>query len=273
MREARQAQIDATPFPCGGKQLGIEERAQLMADCSTARIAVHAHIFYDDLASEIASYLKNIPVSFDLFVTTDTGDKAAKIAKAFEAFPHIGSLEISVCENRGRDVLPFISQMLGHIEDYDLICHIHTKRSLHFDKGEEWRRYLFESTLGSEDLVLEIIAELSGSNPVGMIYAEPFEPIAPFVEWGSNRSIAEETLNAIDLNIEIPDDIIFPAGNMFWARADAVKDLFDERVLALWDESTDSAENGTVMHAIERLWTYVARYNGYKTLLIIQPAE
>lgn len=263
--------IDTPQARIVGNARHDDELSQAIAKLSEVRIAIQAHIFYEDLAPEIATYVENIPVDFDLFVTTDSQEKIPTIRKAFENNPRMKSVEIMAAGNRGRDVLPFIAQMSPHINEYDIICHAHTKRSLHFDKGDEWRTYLLENVLGGKDLILDIVSELSSDSPIGLMYPKTFEPIAPFVVWGSNRTIAETALEAIDFDIILPDDIIFPAGNMFWARTDAVKELFDDRLLSLWDESTDGAENGTVMHAIERLWTYVADANGYETVMTAKP--
>lgn len=271
IKRSWQKRTDTPKVQIAGNARRDDELAQAIAKLPEVRIAIQAHIFYEELAPEIATHVENVPIDFDLFVTTDSQEKIPSIRKAFEDNPRMKKIEIIAAGNRGRDVLPFIAQMSPHINEYDIICHVHTKRSLHFDKGDEWRLYLLENMLGNEGLVVDIVSELSSSSPVGLMYPKTFEPIVPFVEWGSNRAIAETALESIDLDISLPDHIIFPAGNMFWARTDAVKDLFDDRLLFLWDESSDSAENGTVMHAIERLWTYVADANGYETVMTAKP--
>lgn len=265
IRDRRSRRNDSAQTRCVGKSKSNAERKACINALADTKIAIQAHIFYDDLAPEIASYLQNIPLAFDLYATTDAEEKVTRIRTDLENIPHLNTLEIQAFGNRGRDVLPFISQMANRIDDYDLICHIHTKRSLHFDKGDQWRLYLLDNLLGSEDIVLDIASDLVGPTPTGLAYPENFAPIAPFVEWAGNREVAKAALETIDKEIELPEDITFPAGDMFWARTDAVRDLFDARLLELWDQSTDNAENGTVMHAIERLWPYVARANGYSS--------
>lgn len=77
-------------------------------------------------------------------------------------------------------------------------------------------------------------------------------------------------LNSLNLKIEIENsnsEIIFPAGNMFWARTEAIYQFFDGRI----DENMFPDENGqrdyTEMHAVERLWSVVCVYNGYKFVM------
>src|SRR5581483_11607556 len=49
----------------------------------TPRLAVICHLYHADLAHEFRRYLKNIPLAFDLFITTDTAPKRAYIAQVF----------------------------------------------------------------------------------------------------------------------------------------------------------------------------------------------
>jgi lipopolysaccharide biosynthesis protein len=49
---------------------------------------------------------------------------------------------------------------------------------------------------------------------------------------------------------------------MFWARTDAVRQLFSMGPGEYPEERGQL--DGTVMHAIERVWCYLARANGYR---------
>ena len=54
----------------------------------------------------------------------------------------------------------------------------------------------------------------------------------------------------------------FPAGNMFWARTSAVYQIFNEKVIKKTPEERGQID-GTVLHAIERIWPYLAKLNGF----------
>ncbi|MDQ4681251.1 rhamnan synthesis F family protein, partial [Stenotrophomonas maltophilia group sp. RNC7] len=71
------------------------------------RVAVVAHIFYPELTEEIIGYIKNIPVPFGLFITTDTEEKKNRIRDAIDG-TDVGAIEvvIRVTPNRGRDIAP-----------------------------------------------------------------------------------------------------------------------------------------------------------------------
>ncbi len=60
----------------------------------------------------------------------------------------------------------------------------------------------------------------------------------------------------------------FPAGNMFWARTEAVYQIFNEKIIKLAPKEKGQVD-GTIIHAIERFWLYLVKLNGfyYKTFL------
>ncbi|MFP3732988.1 rhamnan synthesis F family protein, partial [Bacillus sp. SIMBA_006] len=86
-----------------------------------------------------------------LIFTTDTEDKAAEINLLTErsGLP----ADVQVVGNRGRDIGPFL-QVLTEIGDqYDIIGHVHGKRSLTTenvasDFGERWGDFLWQHLLG-----------------------------------------------------------------------------------------------------------------------------
>ena len=65
------------------------------------------------------------------------------------------------------------------------------------------------------------------------------------------------------ISIMIPvNNIVFLVGNMFWARVDAILPFFTNIQMNDFPQEKGQID-GTIAHAIERLWVYVAEYNGY----------
>ena len=66
---------------------------------------------------------------------------------------------------------------------------------------------------------------------------------------------------------DIGELVNFPAGNMFWAKIDAIFQLF---VLDLSEyfPKEDEQTNDTIMHGIERIWIYLVKYNHFKYKII-----
>ena len=63
-------------------------------------------------------------------------------------------------------------------------------------------------------------------------------------------------------NFEVGNKLIFPSGNMFWAKVNAIYQIFDFR-LKLRFPTERNQTNETIMHGIERIWLYLVKLNGY----------
>lgn len=223
------------------------------------KVAVHAHVFYRGLTAEVVGKTNNIPAPFDLYITTTTRENAAAIRAYTDAHSRADKVEIAVVENRGRDVLPFLAQMGDVLRNYDYICHIHTKKSLQNNIGDAWRRYLYENLLGSGEIVSEILGLFMNDRKLGIVFPINFVK----TDWGSNREVCEDLMGRIDGRFKIDGEPMFPAGDMFWARTGAVEKLFSLNLRS--DDFPEEAGqvDGTLMHAIERIWLYLAESQGF----------
>ena len=60
----------------------------------------------------------------------------------------------------------------------------------------------------------------------------------------------------------------FPVSSMFWARTDAIRELFS--ISDLLDFANECGQvDGTMAHAVERIFDLLAEKNGYETLEIL----
>jgi len=240
--------------------------ATIRSVLSKKKIAVQIHVFYTDLLDEVISNVNCIPVDYDCYISTDTSDKKEKIAEAFNKSCTAKNVFIEVFENRGRDIMPLILQMKDVIKNYDYVCHIHTKKSLvHDGVGNPWRKYLYKHLFGSEDNVEKMLSLLLMDTSLGMAFPETYDIIKPHLEWAGNKKLAEDLLSEMGIYIDLPDDedIAFPSGDMFWAKTDAIKTLFEVDITSKDFPEEKGQADGTLAHAIERIWLYIAEHNGY----------
>jgi hypothetical protein len=144
-------------------------------------IAVVAHLHYVDLWPEFARALGAIAEPFDLYLTVPAG-----LARAVSTVAHTSARRSTVValSNRGRDILPFfIIHQHYDLSRYEVVCKIHSKRSLHVSKdrqtaldvadGNEWRRRLLQGLLGSQKVVADILSELRKPE-IGMLCPREF---------------------------------------------------------------------------------------------------
>ncbi|MBP3692772.1 MAG: glycoside hydrolase family 99-like domain-containing protein, partial [Clostridia bacterium] len=238
----------ATPVLCGAK------------GDSNLKKAVQIHLYFTEEADNILNNVNLIPKPFDCFISTDTQEKADYIAKKFEAC-NADKVIVEVFENRGRDVAPFLSQMRERIDNYDLICHIHSKKTTFSGYGDHWREYLYRHLFGSTDNVNGIIEQFERDETLGLVFPENYPLISSQIMFGANRSGCEEIAKKLGIERPLPAKAVFPAGNMFWARTSAVRQMFTSDIFCFDVEK--GQVNGTDAHMIERLWVYLAQSNGY----------
>jgi glycosyltransferase involved in cell wall biosynthesis len=225
------------------------------------RVALHAHFYYVLSARDLAVRLVSNATRCDLFLSTDTDTKAAQLRAAFAR--HNGAVEIRVMPNRGRDIGPFLTGFAREISSggYDVFGHVHGKQSLGVDAdmGNSWREFLWDNLIGRAYQMLDLAAAAFATKPgLGLLMAE--DP--HLVGWDENRGIAEALATRMGIATPLDDFFDFPLGTMFWARPSALRPLL---TLGLtWEDYPPEplADDGTLLHALERLVPYAARHSG-----------
>ena len=241
------------------------------------KIAVQAHVFYLDLLEELLGQLAYIPVMYDLYISTDTIEKQKEIIKWCEK-RKIKNYRVDVFPNRGRDILPLLKQMKKRINDYEYLLHVHTKKSLTNEFGNDWREYLWYNLLGSTENINNIFNEFSENHHIGVIYPIVYEKAFDMLV--NSGGIINN--NKVDLEIlcdklsipksKLTQNITFPASSMFWAKTDALKGLFDTLEENDFEEEKGQ-EDSTMAYAVERIIDLLAEKNGYKSLQILNKTK
>ena len=235
-------------------------------------ILIQAHIYYIDLIEEIINKTNNIPVPFDLYITTNTQDKKFYIENYVRNNSKANKYEILVTPNKGRDVIPCLIQLKDILKRYKYLCHIHTKK--HDEKGQlgkVWQHYLYENLLGDKNIIERILSDFENYDKLGFIFPEHYISLIKFA-----IEFKIKTWNNIDkmlsilfpnLNIKAGNIMNFPAGNMFWAKTKAIYQIFNEKIINLSPKERGQVDC-TILHAIERIWLYLVKLNGfyYKTI-------
>ena len=76
-----------------------------------SQVAIQAHIFYEDLILDIINKTNNIPIKYDLFISTISIEIRNNIIKNITQNSNANQYEIIILENKGRDVLPLLIQL------------------------------------------------------------------------------------------------------------------------------------------------------------------
>jgi lipopolysaccharide biosynthesis protein len=231
------------------------------------KIAVFLHLYYIDLATEIAEYLSNIPVPFDLFISTDTREKEIAIRK-HSLSEKAQNLHIRMVPNRGRDIAPKLITFSDIFPKYDLALLIHTKRSLHHSVLADWRKVILSQLLGTKTIVNDILGLFSTFPDLGIVAPKHFEPILGNIKWGMNWDGAKLLADRLSIKVNQRVPIDFPSGSMFWVRPAALAPLLDLKLRFEDFEAEQGQQDGTLGHQLERLFYFACEKAGYRWLKV-----
>jgi glycosyltransferase involved in cell wall biosynthesis len=229
---------------------------------SDLKAALHIHAYYPELIDELLECLASNSSKCDLFVSTAGKDQAEWLETRLVSYPK-GAVHVSVTPNRGRDIGPFLSEFNFLDGAYDLVGHVHCKRTAHLDAeiGEFWRKFLWRNLLGPDHAMVDVIAKAFEDDPeLGLVF--PDDP--NLVGWWSNKALASHLAKRLNLSVTLPDAFEFPVGTMFWCRPQALRPLFDLKLS--WEDYPPEPlpSDGTILHAIERLLPFIAQHEEYR---------
>ena len=260
--------------PPGPWNFEVIRPGQNLSALKPVRIGLHLHIHYQEALYEIVERLRHVRSPMDLLVSVTSPTVAEEARACLGDYPQ-GRVDIRVFENRGRDVGPLFSGFGKTILDrYDIIGHIHTKKSVGVYSGESfarnWVKFLYANLLADKDGMADtILQRMTMDDSIGLVF--PDDPY--IIGWASNLP------HALDLSARMAIDkawlpkttFNFPIGMMFWTRTMALRPLFE---LGLsWDDypAEPLACDGTLLHAIERLLPRVAEKEGFRCVVTYVP--
>jgi hypothetical protein len=237
--------------------------------CLQERVAVIIHAFYPEIVPELFVQLRNIPCRTDLFISTDTQEKRAEIIAHCAVWDR-GSVDIRVCENRGRDIAPKLITFKDVYGAYEVFLHLHTKRSPHGGTPlSSWRHYLIENLIGSPEIARSNLYLLE-DRKVGVVFPQHLFDLRGILNWGYDYNHARALLARIGVELDKNLVLEFPSGSMFWGRSAAIRKLL-ELDLQFSDFPAEAGQiDGTLAHALERIMLMVAEASGYEWLKVVR---
>jgi rhamnosyltransferase len=230
------------------------------------------HIFYEDMIPEALGLARNMPEGADVYITTDTEAKAVAIRGAFAAGGR-APRDVRLVENRGRSESALLIGMKDVVlsGDYDVCCFWKEKvsRQVDYHASLSWAYKIDENLLGTAAYVQNVLGTFAENPRLGMLAVTlPFHAIYHWVpgnEWAGDYEITEQLARRLGLvtPMEKEDPPVTSFGGAFWFRADAMKKIFAYP----WTYADFPEEplpvDWTLLHAIERVYPFVAQDAGY----------
>lgn len=226
-----------------------------VAELPTVGVCIHA--FYPHLLPGLFAFVANIP-NIQRIVISYPPEVEHELSPLLKQNPLIEQICIN---NRGRDILPWLSVSARKLETCDIVLKLHTKRTPHQPELAGWRNQLFWQLMDKVRCI-DILQAFANDKKLGMAIPNYHPRIAQDINWGQNYEIAKTLADS--LKIKLPEVITtFPAGSMFWYRPSALLQLTSKD----WNTTNFPEEcgqtDGTIMHAVERILPLVAENSGF----------
>ena len=236
------------------------------------KIAIVLHIFYADFVSKFAECLERFPTNLDVFVTAASQEIADSSTATFNKIDRVNNVKVAVCENRGRNFGPFLVHFSKELLNYDLMCHLHSKKSLYSGREQtQWFDYQNQFLLKDKHVTSSVLRLFDEREELGIYYPTSFWMMPAWVNhWTCNKPFAKEFVD--EWGIDISDNFVnYPVGGMFWARPKALQPLLDNTYKYEDFPAEPLPNDGSKLHALERILGLLAEKQGYEQFFYYAP--
>lgn len=235
------------------------------------RVGFVLHAYYPDLIYSFLESATLFPAETKIYIGVPTIEAGQIARNAVQTLGLALAVEIKLSENRGRN-FGTLTSLFGPqlLAECDLICHVHTKKSLYTGKDQfAWREQLLKSLLSDREYVQSILGLFDTNPKLGIISPYPMESVAYYLY---SDCLNSKSLEKLYGTLEVPGPFTryydFPAGGMFWARTAAIRQLIDGRIRYEDYEEEPCGVDGSLAHAVERSIIHLASQNGYEFIEI-----
>lgn len=220
------------------------------------KVAIVAHVYYLDLIDEILECRSMLPGFVPLHVTVPLD----RLEQAERLLGKVTAVTIHPCENRGRDIAPFVMLLQGGaLDGFDAVLKLHTKRSPHLLDGEVRRKLLFAMLCGEEHAAARTVAMFEEPTTGIIGWKASYRTAPPY--WMANEARVREVAGRMNATKSVC--LGFFEGSMFWFRPSALAAMSD-LALSMDDfEFEDGQVDGTLHHTLERCFTIAAWARGF----------
>ncbi len=226
------------------------------ATSSALQICVHIHAFYPDLLAEMLPPLAHLPPTTALFVSVASEQARAEVDVMIDR--HLGQLwvrSVEVVANRGRNFAPLLVTFGERLGEYDVVLHLHTKKSLYSGREQmEWRTHLTRALCATPAMLGAAVSLFEQQPDVGLLFPSPYPGLPVWANhWLANQPRAYELLGRMGASDSVPHGYLqYPVGGMFWARPAALQPLLGAG-LTINDFEVEAGQTDTTLaHAAER---------------------
>jgi rhamnosyltransferase len=229
------------------------------------------HLYYAEQVEEHIKYIRNIPSEVELLITVSSEYMMNVLDNRLKQLNI--HYEIIVKPNRGRDISALLVAAREKILQFKYVCFLHDKKEkLGCCKADvnEWEHCLWENMLASQVYIENVLYTFKNNKELGLL-ASPLI-VTETLTYGYRNYWEQNYINTLDivkkfnLNCDIDEKkspIIL--GTVFWAKVGAIRKLLEYDWKYEHFDEEPLAGDGTLSHAIERVFPFFAQDVGYET--------
>ena len=247
---------------------------QEISSSETARnvksLAISIHLHYPEYVERLEGLLKSQPQDTKFFVTATSRE----VCELLETWNYT-NLEIVLCQNRGRNFGPLMSEFWQTLKGFDYVVHLHSKQSVHSTRktAQRWAdsywgmlgedQSVFERTIG----IMDRMSDVAIAYPLVTDFVKPYQH-----NWAGSQEAAKTWFSKKSLPF-VEEPLAFPAGGMFIIKPALYGDQLDT-----WcDYRKFPPESGSLdaepQHLLERLFGALPSSLGFRHLVYIQQED
>lgn len=233
--------------------------------------ALVINLFYEDSVEKYGQYIGELSKKMDVYVFSSN----VKVLEALHAKSE--TCRLLQKDNRGRDVSALLVAFKPYLDKYKYICFVHDKKhksSKTKNDTDIWNWNIWGNTVFNDIYVSNVLYFFENNSNIGL--AVPPEPLGEYnTAWYTNAWY-ENFKNCCELSdkLKLVCDIDknkspLALSSVFWARVDAIKKIY-EIDWQYEDFPQEPMKNdGTISHAIERIWGFLAQDAGYEVATVM----
>lgn len=236
-----------------------------------ATVLVIIHLHYIETVEKYFPYIEAIPEYADIIITV-SNDKLEHLIqeRSFKGKDHC---KIFFKQNRGRDISSFLVACRTEILKYEYVCFVHDKKEKSENTKKEMEKLIYclwENSLASTTYINNIILTFMRNRRLGVL-VPPLSISEHNVSlykntWFNNFDLMVQLAKKLELDCDLnKEKTPITIGTVFWARVDALRKLFEFEWRYEDFDVEPLRDDGTLSHAIERCFAYVAQDAGYET--------
>lgn len=238
----------------------------------TDSVLIIVHLHYIDDIDYYIHKINSIPIFVDVIVTSSSDKVKSILEKKCER-----KYKFLQKQNRGRDISAILVTCAEEIEKYKYICFVHDKkanRNVSEENTYDWVQCIWENLLGSAELICNIINTFEQEKQLGILFCPiPLNNDIYYAYtnvWCADYELTKTLAKKLNITKCDLDEEKTPIaiGTAFWARTESLKKLFALKWTYDCFDEEPLAADGTLSHAVERIFAYAAQDAGYNSGIV-----